>query len=94
MQGFLLNSILNYLRKKQNSLEIGLIQIHSKNETNTFEKIFWVQGCYEDYFLYTLKVRGWFIFYGNPQLQVPFPIYMNLFRLKTKNVLKYLFSLT
>ncbi len=49
------------------------------------KRYFGFQGCYEDYFLYTLKVRGWFIFYGNPQLQVPFPIYMNLFRLKAKS---------
>ncbi len=42
MQGFLLNSILDYLGKSKTALRIGLIQIHSKNETNTFEKIFWV----------------------------------------------------
>jgi len=42
-------------KNKKTALRIGLIQIHSKNETNTFEKIFWVQGCFEDYFLHTLN---------------------------------------
>jgi hypothetical protein len=40
---------------KKTALRIGLIQIHSKNETDTFEKIFWVQGCSEDYFLLALN---------------------------------------
>lgn len=42
---------------------IGLIQIHSKNETNTFEKIFWLQGCSEDYLLLDLNYTS-FLFFG------------------------------
>jgi len=78
-QGNLLNSIIICLEEIKTALRIGLIQIHSKNETNTFEKIFWVQGCFEDYFLHTSKLHQHSVFFVNPQPLVLIPIYMNHF---------------
>tara|TARA_R110000744_G_scaffold156506_2_gene272116 strand:- start:2774 stop:3052 length:279 start_codon:yes stop_codon:yes gene_type:complete len=71
-------------KKIKTALRIGLIQIHSKNETNTFEKIFWVQGCFEDYFLHTSKLHQHSVFFVNPQPLVLIPIYTNHFLGKNK----------
>jgi hypothetical protein len=53
-QGNLLNSIIICREEIKTALRIGLIQIHSKNETNTFEKIFWVSRLFFNYIKCTL----------------------------------------